>query len=323
MGVTGSRSTSTDNNQHNDDHHEDHNISPVPFEVNQYLAAMEQCQFDASFFLNPNLLEDHNQSYEFDLIAFSATASALLKANDALSAWRYRLVPSKINEYTFWRHTFHQLDTIINNDPNSYHIDDKQTTIEHGHEENDTYIEQSQDEDEALFTTADLTNQPNTSTDSDDHDASNQSDSHQSTQLTSETNSERVIELEAQVRSLQNELATLRAQLDVSTPSTCSRCIKSVDQMSLSTSFHSGVWQPDQGTLDFLSLDDELKANLRREKEKRLNAVNFEMRWICDTNDATSGSGAWSCCKKEYRAEGCSNQTNHLVQNSAAVSRKR
>lgn len=69
---------------------------------------------------------------------------------------------------------------------------------------------------------------------------------------------------------------------------------------------HKGQWVMDRDSLDFLALDEELKANLRGEKAKRLRDVREQMRFILDTDDVACSNGEWSCCKKkEYGCDGC------------------
>ena len=56
---------------------------------------------------------------------------------------------------------------------------------------------------------------------------------------------------------------------------------------------------------EFFSLDEELKANLRAEKTKRLREVSEQMKFILDADDVY-GHGQWDCCgRKEYGADGC------------------
>ncbi len=58
--------------------------------------------------------------------------------------------------------------------------------------------------------------------------------------------------------------------------------------------------------IEFLKLDDHLKENLRKEKEKRINEVLSQMKFILDTDDLKDSYGKWSCCESEdYSAEGC------------------
>ena len=69
---------------------------------------------------------------------------------------------------------------------------------------------------------------------------------------------------------------------------------------------HKGQWEMHPDCKEFLKLDDHLKENLRKEKEKRMMEVMSQMKFILDTEDLKDTYGKWSCCgKEEYEAEGC------------------
>jgi len=69
---------------------------------------------------------------------------------------------------------------------------------------------------------------------------------------------------------------------------------------------HKGTWEMHRDCKDFLELDDHLKDNLRKEKQKRLDEVRSQMKFILDTDDIKDSYGKWSCCgKEEYTVKGC------------------
>ncbi len=69
---------------------------------------------------------------------------------------------------------------------------------------------------------------------------------------------------------------------------------------------HKGTWEMHRDCKDFLELDDHLKDNLRKEKQKRLDEVRSQMKFILDTDDIKDSYGKWSCCgEEEYTAKGC------------------
>mmetsp|Transcript_3287 Transcript_3287/g.4744 ORF Transcript_3287/g.4744 Transcript_3287/m.4744 type:complete len:492 (+) Transcript_3287:151-1626(+) len=72
------------------------------------------------------------------------------------------------------------------------------------------------------------------------------------------------------------------------------------------TKKHKGKWIMDQDSKDFLELEQEIKENLRQEKERRLKEVRDQMKFILDTDDISHSFGEWDCCNaSEYNAEGC------------------
>ena len=87
-------------------------------------------------------------------------------------------------------------------------------------------------------------------------------------------------------------------------PSSCPRCNSKLGIES--TSQHSGKWEMHKDCEEFLKLDDHLKENLRNEKEKRINEVLSQMKFILDSDEMKDTYGKWSCCgKEEYEAKGC------------------
>jgi hypothetical protein len=86
-------------------------------------------------------------------------------------------------------------------------------------------------------------------------------------------------------------------------PGMCPRCNSKLG----SPQQHSGKWEMHADCKEFLKLDDHLKENLRKEKEKRMSEVLSQMKFILDTDEMKDTYGKWSCCgKEEYDAEGCS-----------------
>jgi len=87
--------------------------------------------------------------------------------------------------------------------------------------------------------------------------------------------------------------------------STCPKC--NTPQISTEAKSHKGQWVMHPDCHEFLKLDDHLKDNLRKEKEKRIKEVLSQMKFILDSDDQKDTYGKWSCCgKEEYGATGCS-----------------
>lgn len=86
------------------------------------------------------------------------------------------------------------------------------------------------------------------------------------------------------------------------TVATCPRCNSSLTPQKP----HRGEWVMHPDVQEFLKLDDHLKENLRKEKEKRLNEVRSQMQFILDTDEVKDSYGKWNCCgAEEYGADGC------------------
>lgn len=65
---------------------------------------------------------------------------------------------------------------------------------------------------------------------------------------------------------------------------------------------HKGTWVMDQDSLDFIGYPEELKDNMRKEKQKRLEHVKRDMKFILDSDDVEDSNGVWNCCgATEYK----------------------
>lgn len=69
---------------------------------------------------------------------------------------------------------------------------------------------------------------------------------------------------------------------------------------------HKGRWIIDKDCRDFLSLDEDLKKQLREGKKKRIQDILNELRFIPDSDDEREAKGRWDCCgKNEYLGTSC------------------
>lgn len=77
-----------------------------------------------------------------------------------------------------------------------------------------------------------------------------------------------------------------------------------VSPVTTPASMHSGQWQPKKEALEFVQLDADIKANMRKEKQRRLQEVQSQMAFIIDSDDPNEMPGAWTCCgKSEFSSE--------------------
>lgn len=59
---------------------------------------------------------------------------------------------------------------------------------------------------------------------------------------------------------------------------------------------HKGKWLVSQDSQDFISYPEEVKENMRREKQKRLRQVQQDMKFILDSDRVEDSNGHWQCC---------------------------
>jgi hypothetical protein len=72
---------------------------------------------------------------------------------------------------------------------------------------------------------------------------------------------------------------------------------------------HKGEWIMTKDSADFLMYPLELKENMRREKQKRLNQVQKDMKFILDTDDIADTDGHWACCGEKLYYSDCGSRT--------------
>ena len=70
---------------------------------------------------------------------------------------------------------------------------------------------------------------------------------------------------------------------------------------------HKGRWIVDKDCREFLALDEEVKTRLREGKNKRVQEIFNELKFILNSDDEREARGRWDCCgKNEYLCVGCS-----------------
>jgi hypothetical protein len=85
-----------------------------------------------------------------------------------------------------------------------------------------------------------------------------------------------------QIAALQHEIEKLQAAL-----------LKAKEQPPIG---HTGAWVADQDSQDFMSYPEEVKDNMRREKQKRMQQVEQDMKFIIDSDKVEDSNGHWPCC---------------------------
>lgn len=221
-------------------------------------------------------------------------AMRILSASDHVRNLRFRLVPARLKEPIFWS----SLLGILRYGKGWVLVAEEERLAEHNlkHQQQEALVEQSSG-----------TNDTNAEI------AANETESlrrHIRQRDAEVAQLRRALEAcRAKIRSLEKEAANKAAEATkqgtVSAPAAPASA-SSASPLLPTASAHKGKWIMDRDSQDFLALDEELKANLRGEKAKRLRDVREQMRFILDTDDVACSNGEWSCCKKkEYGCKGC------------------
>ena len=69
---------------------------------------------------------------------------------------------------------------------------------------------------------------------------------------------------------------------------------------------HKGEWVMDKDSQDFITYPEEVKDNMRREKQKRLQQVQQDMKFILDSDKVEDSNGHWGCCGEPTYNSKCS-----------------
>jgi hypothetical protein len=68
---------------------------------------------------------------------------------------------------------------------------------------------------------------------------------------------------------------------------------------------HAGKWIMDKEAIEFLSLEEEIKQQLREGKKKRMYEMNEQMKFILDSDHIKDSRGKWDCCGKIIYCSDC------------------
>ena len=194
-----------------------------------------------------------------------------------LAQLRFRLVPAHLKEPVFWRTTFALLEERLRNRRSNNDGGGGGDDVSSRNSYDSTGIDN--DDNETAF---DEAGADSGSIDEDD-----------------EISLEDLLKKkDAQIRSLQSRIQTLESQLSSS----------STDINGAAA--HSGKWIVSQDSQNFLDFPEEVKTNMRREKQRRLKQVREEMKFIVDSDRIEDSHGQWDCCgQTEYRAVKCAPAT--------------
>lgn len=99
------------------------------------------------------------------------------------------------------------------------------------------------------------------------------------------------------------EIANLKQKLEDLKQKLIEAEAKAQGSSNLST--HHANWAKDKESLEFLSLDEEIKQKLRDGKQKRLQDVREQMQFILDSDDVKDSRGKWECCGQTTYDQPC------------------
>ena len=66
---------------------------------------------------------------------------------------------------------------------------------------------------------------------------------------------------------------------------------------------HKGQWKMNRDSQEFLKYPNDVKESLRQEKQRRIQQVQEELKFILDSDDPKHTHGRWECCgETKYHA---------------------
>jgi len=180
----------------------------------------------------------------------------ILQLSPHIKSLRFKLVPSKISECNFWNAVFFLLE----------HSSVRSALQQYQH--------QPSHENQLLT----LSNGKHTQ----NGQSSGSSNSHNNSNDQSIVLHETIQKQNEEILNLRNQLIKTRKELESFTKS---------NQLQ-----HKGKWVMSKESIEFLALDEEIKTQLREGKQKRLQDVHDQMKFILDTDDLSNSRGSWGCC---------------------------
>ena len=67
----------------------------------------------------------------------------------------------------------------------------------------------------------------------------------------------------------------------------------------------------DKESIDFIALDEEIESKMRDAKQKRLQDLQEQMKFIVGNDEVQYSRGKWDCCGSESYLSECSCGTSY------------
>jgi hypothetical protein len=256
-----------------------------------------------AFVTSPRRMKGFFQENERDQL--SGEAKLAIRLNEllpGLAQLRFRLVPTKMKEDVFWQATLSLLKERL--------VD---YNAKYGHEPDDEAQEESPEKGDSTLETPTTPNSSN-------HSIPKNGEIPTEREFVQQLNAKTL-----QIRKLKKQIKELQAKLEETTNANSNDTTKTEKGESApnqnhhkKNAGHTGKWNISHDSQEFLDYPEEVKQNLRNEKQKRLQQVHDEMKFILDSDDIQDTHGKWDCCgQTKYHAE-CSQHTKDKKKTNAS-----
>jgi len=204
-----------------------------------------------------------------------------------LAKLRFSIVPSRIKEPVFWESVF----TIL-----------KERLVEHNAKFKWNEVEANSAAQPAVTNGYRHPNRHPSSPTKASSSFPDDEVEHSKSVVASESLKSQLAAKDFQIAALQRQVQDLQAALEsTGTPQT----------VTVTVIGHHGTWIMDQDSQDFLSYPEEVKENMRREKQKRLKQVQQDMQFILDSDRPEDSNGHWQCCGETLYHSTCPKAKKH------------
>lgn len=232
----------------------------------------------------------HEKGEDKNIKSHMDVALKILKISPDIKALRFKLVPAKLSEFKFWSAVFHILETYCPDDLGA------SETLFAALKTNKNKNAVQKQKVEAATKVTPMSDSVNKMVESDD-----QTSGLTSSKFNGSTNN---TDLQAIIKQKDEELSSLRLQLTKMKSDLL--YLQEQQRQTQSELHHPGKWILSPESKEFFSLDEDIKKKLRAGKQKRLDEVLEQMKFILDSDDVIDSNGQWNCCGQSlYDSAGC------------------
>lgn len=198
----------------------------------------------------------------------------ILKLSPEIRSLRFKVVPAKLSESKFWAAVFYLLE---------FYASDE--------------LGASETIATALRKKKTLDDNPSSTPSKEAVNGISSNGTHAPKQMTLPQSNEELVKLlkekDEEIRTLKLELTKVRKDLKNALQTSQSTSANSTINKVGKQNQKKGKWIMSKESQEFLLLDEDIKRQLREGKQKRIQAVHEEMKFIMDSDDMKDSIGYW------------------------------
>lgn len=199
-------------------------------------------------------------------------ALEILKLSPEIKLLRFQLVPAKLSENQFWAAIFYALEYCTADDLGA--SETLPGATKKNKNKKDTVVIATTDTTTSSVSVPETTLSPPSKSNDD------------KLMLLVKQKDNELHLLKKQLSQAKSDLTALQKQLSSS----------STNKKNKNQKPHKGKWIMSKESQEFLTLDENIKQQLREGKRKRIDEVHEQMKFIMDSDDVKDSQGYWECC---------------------------